>query len=477
MFIRTRRLTFLLLLCAMAASARAANLDGSSKEVGDAEAARLYREANQIVSNMSEGAYSYAYLQFYWKRAQSDIDRARRVYPDSPTAVALAKGELKVGPYELNYFKDRVLYNLELKHLGAFDDVNCAIFLYGLDPQRSDAARDRALEDIIEVLSRRQRWGEAWRFPVLAVHRPLLLHTMFRIAAFYDQADEVRRLIADTTAADRKAAGFDALQAEAIALLGKPREDLYRYVDAHPTDEVRQAALRGIVERALMIRHAEAVHASFTDSIQAVHEVVQRTALRDDVPAVAARLFQADPSGSAPLLAIYSAGTGVAPAPGAEEKAHTAYLRFLADGGQLDAVASYPEAHRLRGATARACQLEAIELLAEAGRTGDADRLRTAYAAAGAQAANQAAYAEFVGQMDSTEAPLVAREKSFSSLPITDPCVMATAIMEWSLTPNRSQRGATPWDAVIARFAGGFENLPLPKSAVVGDAASTLKPY
>jgi hypothetical protein len=42
---------------------------------------------------------------------------------------------------------------------------------------------------------------------------------------------------------------------------------------------------------------------------------------------------------------------------------------------------------------------------------------------------------------------------------------------------NRSQRGATPWDAVVARFAGGFDNLPKPKSAEVGDAASTLKPY
>ena len=65
----------------------------------------------------------------------------------------------------------------------------------------------------------------------------------------------------------------------------------------------------------------------------------------------------------------------------------------------------------------------------------------------------------------------------FSELPISDPCVMATAIMEWSLTPNRSQRGATPWDAVVTRFAGGFEKLPMPKSAAVGDAASTLKPY
>jgi len=79
--------------------------------------------------------------------------------------------------------------------------------------------------------------------------------------------------------------------------------------------------------------------------------------------------------------------------------------------------------------------------------------------------------------MDSVDLPLVARKSTFADLPISDPCVMATAIMEWALTPNRSQRGETPWDPVVTRFAGGFDNLPLPKSSVVGDAASTLKPY
>ena len=79
--------------------------------------------------------------------------------------------------------------------------------------------------------------------------------------------------------------------------------------------------------------------------------------------------------------------------------------------------------------------------------------------------------------MSSTEVPLVVKERTFAELPITDPCVMAVAIMDWSLTPNRSQRGATPWDAVVTKFSGGFENLPKPKSAAVSDAASTVKPY
>ena len=139
MLTRFRLLSLLALAPALLGPLEAENLDGSSPKAGNEEAARLYSEANDFVSSMAEGDYSYAYLQFYWKRAESNVDRVRRVYADSPTAQAMARGELKLGPYALDYFKDRVLYNLELKRLGALDDVNCAIFLYGRDAKRSDA--------------------------------------------------------------------------------------------------------------------------------------------------------------------------------------------------------------------------------------------------------------------------------------------------------------------------------------------------
>src|ERR1700685_1150416 len=191
---RYRLLSILAAALALTARGQVPNLDGSTPQVGNAEAVRLYAEANAYVTNMAEGQYSYSYLQFYWKRAQANVDRIRRVYPDPPPAAAMARGELKLGPYELGYFRERVLYNLELKQLGSFDDVNCAIFLYGLKENRSDAQRDEALERILEVLARRQRWGEALRFPVLAAHRPLLLRTIFRVAAFYDQPAIIKKM-------------------------------------------------------------------------------------------------------------------------------------------------------------------------------------------------------------------------------------------------------------------------------------------
>jgi hypothetical protein len=455
----------------------AVNLDGSPAAAGNAEAARLYTQGNDYVTTMSEGRYSYAYLQFYWKLAQSNVDRVRRVYADSPTARALARGDLKLGPYALDYFKERVLFNLERKRLGAFDDVNCAIFLYGLDAKRRDTPREEALSRILEVMARRQRWGEVMRFPVLEEHRPLLLRSIFHVAAVYDQKKLVENMLAAATSEEKRAAGFYPIMAEALVLLGKPRSELYQFVADHPEDAVRTSALRAVVERAVLIHRKEALHLSFADSIPDVHFAVQRTDVRDDVPAVAAQLFPGRPEAAAPALAVYNAAMGAPPGSGGSIDARLAYLRYLADAGRLEEVGSYARDEHLGAADQRACALKAVELYAEAGRMEEAERIRKELSSRGAGEADKAALAEFTGRMDSTEIRLVVREKTFAELPISDPCVLAVAIMDWSLSPNRSQRGATPWDAVVFKFAGGFDNLPVPESATVSDAASTLKPY
>jgi hypothetical protein len=240
---------------------------------------------------------------------------------------------------------------------------------------------------------------------------------------------------------------------------------------------VRRAALEGIIEREILIRRMGRLHVAFRDTIQTVHLVVQNTSTRDDVEAVALKLFNGDLDAAQPQLVAYLASQGKAPASADPAQAHEAYLQYLADSGRLADVATYVSDNSLSGEARRLCQLKAIEVYAEAGETSEAEAARRAFAPEFTPGADAAALAEFRGRMDSVDAPFEARRNSFADLPITDPCVMAVAIMEWSLTPNRSQRGATPWDAVIARYAGGFDNLPQPRSAVVGDAASTLKPY
>ncbi len=475
--IRIRLVSLLIAALAPAAPLLAVNPDGSSAEVGNAEASRLYSEANDYVSTMAEGGYSYAYLQFYWKHAQSNVDRVRRVYAGSPTAKAMARGELKLGPYPLDYFKERVLFNLERKRLGAFDDVNCAIFLYGLDEKRNDPIREQALSAILEVMARRQRWGEVMAFPVLDEHRALLLRSVFRVAADYSQKKIVDRMLREVSPAEQKAAGFDPIQAEALVLLGRPRTELYQFVADHPGDDVRTAALSAAVEREVLIRRMDSLHFPHGDSIPDIHFGVQHLELRDDVPAMALQLFPGRPEAAAPLLAAYDAALGNRPDHGAAAEAHLAYLRYLADAGRMDEVDAYARGRNLATGARRACELRTIELYAEAGRTDDAERVRKEFGASGAGESDQAALSEFIGRMNSTKLRLVVREKTFAEMPVSDPCVLAIAIMDWSLSPNRSQRGATPWDAIVTKLAGGFDNLPEPDSTTVSDAASAVKPY
>jgi len=474
---RFRLLSLVLPLVLAPISLEATNLDGSSAADGDAEAARLYSRANDYVMNLREGSYSYAYLQFYWKRAQANIDRIRHVYPDSPTAKALSRGDLKIGPYALDYFKDRVLYNLETKQLGAFEDVNCAIFLFSLDTKRSDAVRDRARLEIAEVLAHRQRWEEALRFPVPDDRRAQLLATIFRVAAFDDHPEIVEKIMRTTPQRWRDAAGFTAITAEAMALQGKPRSELYSFVGGHPQPDVRTAALRGVIERDQTIRRMALLRIPVGDSIKTSHYVVGNASLRENVPDAAAQIFSGDLDAAAPLLSVYYASTGRAPETAAPVEAHEAYLQYLFDSERMGDVETYVRDSNLGGEAKRACELKVIGLHAEEGEMPEAEKARKAFAADFSAGADEAALAELLGRLDMPDTPVVAYARTFADLPITDPCVLATAIMEWSMSPNRSQRGATPWDAVVQRFAGGFDNLPMPKSSAVRDAASSMKPY
>src|SRR5947209_5121080 len=93
-------LLLVVLLSALTTRAESPFGDGSSPAAGQAEAERLYERANDFVANISENDFSYSYLQFYWKRAQANLDRILRVYPTTPTALGLKNGTLKLGSFE-----------------------------------------------------------------------------------------------------------------------------------------------------------------------------------------------------------------------------------------------------------------------------------------------------------------------------------------------------------------------------------------
>ena len=438
-----------------------------------AEAKRLYDSARDYVVNINEGPHSYAYIQFHWKRSQANIERILRVYPATPTARSLATGQLKLGEFELAYFKDRVLSRLEEKRLAAYDAVNCAIFLYNFQENRWDDTRRAAYGRILEVLSQQKRWAEALRFPEREGERAFKAAAIFRVAARLEANDVVKQLLATTPDEDLPAT--HALLGEALALRGRSRNEILQLIEDSTSEVVKQGVLSGMIQREVAIQRAAALRVP-TKNIVIAGQPLQRPTVRDDIAATAQAFFPTPTAASAELLDSYRAALGARPALAAPTSVHLAYLEYLAAFEKFDELESYLAA-ALPAATRQPAALKAVELYAQAGRTADVARHRAPFITAGGALAQTVALAEFRGQMNSIEVPLTVHPTTFSDLPITDTSVLAQAIMEWSLTPNRSIRGAAPYDTVVQKFLPGYANIPAPKSDAVRDAASALKPY
>lgn len=440
----------------------------------DAEAQRLYDRANDYVKSITEDGYSYSYLQFHWKRSQANIDRILEVYPDTPTGKAVKSGQLKLGRYDLAYFRDRVLYRLEEKRLAASDYVYCAVFLTNLDDQRWDRPRVDAVLHIVEVLSRQKRWNEALKVPILDPYQFELRSTVFRVAARFEQDDLVKELLANT--AKDKLTATRAILGEALALRGRPRSEIAKLLDQDPADAVKLAILGGMIQREVQIQRAAQLRIP-TKNIRLAGDSLKRPEVRDDVTAVARTFFPTGQAAADELLAAYRAALGTKPTPTAPASVHVAYLEFVSAAEKFDELDGYLRDPAIPGEARRACELKLIELFAFAGRMADSDRYRAPYVGAGGAIADGAALAQFRGQINSTENPLIVREKTLAAVPIQDPCIVAQAMMEWRLTPNLAQRGAAPYDAIVRRFQPGFDHIPAAKSKQVSEAASALKPY
>ena len=475
---------FLIALAALfgAAASQAVAIDDSP----EGEAARLYSRANDYIRNIPEKDYSYAYIQFYWKRAEANLERVERVYPQTSTGQQLQSADAKVGPFALDYFKDRVLPRLEEKRIASFDAVNCAIFLYNLDEQRWDQTRLDAQQSILEVLARQKRWSEALAFPVRDQDRPAKISTIFKVAARYNQKKVVENLLTNATPEQQKLLWPDL--GEAMALNGTPRSEIAKLLDKHDGDDVKLAILAAMAHREIGIQRAATTKKDYKDGIQETHDSLTNLKVRDNVDSVARQFFPQGNAEAATILASYHAALGQKPAsdaPGAVHAGqkpasdapgavHAAYLDYLSSLARADSVTAYAKDLRLSSDDQRTVQLKLIELYAANNRDAEAQALLAQLSPSDADAG---AAAEAEGRMESEENILTIREKTFSSLPIKDPCVLAQVIMIWSLTPNRSIRGAAPWDSIVYKFEPGFDNLPLPKSKDVQNAASATNPY
>ncbi|MDX2187061.1 MAG: hypothetical protein SFV32_09015 [Opitutaceae bacterium] len=436
------------------------------------EAKRLFERAEAYVLNISEGEYSYGYLQFYWKRAQANFDRIVRVYPETAVAKSILSGDAKLGHFEPEYFRDRVLPRVEVKKLGAYDAVNCAILLQNLDQSRWDQRRLLAQDKIIEVLARQQRWNEALIFPVRNQEATRKLLTVYRIAAHFDQPKVTARL--REKADPQLLAQFASLDAEGIVYLGKPRELLDTLLKENASREVALAALRAIITRELLIENPPLKLSESTKGITTTHFALLNLEVRDNVRAFALKHFPPDDPQVAGELERWVAGQGREPRSNATHAVQAEYLTYLVRKRLFKEAESF----LLQSGTHPALDLRKMHIrrLAEAGEAGQARALLGTLALSGA-AADDAEFELFSGVMESFQVRLAVHPGTFADIPISDPCLLAAIIMDWSLTPNRLIRGAAPWDAVVFKYLPGFENLPLPESDEVGKAAAILKPY
>lgn len=431
----------------------------------DAEAARLYERADEFVKNVKEGPYSYSYIQFHWKRAGANIDRIVRAYPSSPTARRLSAGELKIGDFAPDYFKQRVLPRLEEKKVAAFDAVNCAIFLYTEETNTDVPGKKALLEDIILTLCRQTRWGEALGYPVLDDERGWLWNIVTRQAVIYRNDKLVDELV--TNAQDANQRMLLRTQAEGLGFRGETAEDLEKFISEHAElgAELRAAVFSGLVRRQKHIdraRQAGRPLKGLYDGVDGVQQLESEKPLADLAPFYATFPTPA-PEPVRVAYARYFAFLGNFEAARGLQVPESAYATDAMDWliGQERYADAIAFARRHGGAT-----VDLVFLLARAGRNDEA-------AAVLQQAGSAPAllFAETRGRLHSTVKPLVVRERTFADLPLKDPNLTGRLVCEWSLTPNRALRGATPWDAIVFKFAPGFENLPEPKDKNKVDAA------
>jgi hypothetical protein len=451
--------------------------DGATEAEGIAEARRLYDEAASYLNRIDEGPYSYAYIQFYWLNALGNLERILRVYDTTPTAAALRDGTLRAGPFDLEYFRDRVLPRLEEKRTYAVDDASCAVFLYNRDPMRFDETRRRAMEAIVEVLARRARWGEAFDFPVLDSDLPRRNDAIFRVAARQGSDDIVEQMLLAAEEDPARLIALNAMLGEAHALRGVPREEIAAFLDEHPEDAVKLGVLNGMVLREIEIQRAAALRRTIDPEtgINTPHFSVLRPEVRDDVAAVARTFFPAGNSQSDQLLAFYGAALGARPQPAAAAELHAAYVEHLGVLERFDEVQTHIVS--LAGERRTAAEFKAIEAFAFAGRKDLAEAQQATLVAREPGQADRIALALFRGEVNSPWVQFDTRPATLSSLSIEDPLILAEAIMTWSLAPNQRPRGAAPWDAVVLRYLPGWQNLPLPESEEVGNASRDVAPF
>ncbi len=197
----------------------------------EAEAKRLYERADLYVRKISEGAYSYEYINFHYLHAMANVDRVLTAFPDTEYGRKLKDGELKLGNFSVDYFRNTLLAQLGDMKEATESVVNCAIYLHTL-PEADKKETREALGLILETLCRLVRSDEALIFPVVPENALYARETIVRVMTRDLQKDVALGLVQSADPGDQ--AVLAAAYGEGMAVGGLKLDGLNEWAGTYP---------------------------------------------------------------------------------------------------------------------------------------------------------------------------------------------------------------------------------------------------
>lgn len=440
--------------------------------VREAEAQRLYERANQFVKKIGEGEYSYDYINFHYNQALKNVDRIFSAYPDTAVGQKLRRGELMLGKFTLDHFRNAVLAQLGDMKEATESVVNCAIYLHTL-PEASRPESREALGLILETLCRLVRSDEALIFPTLPEDKTFATETIIRTVSRYLQEGISLSLVqaaADTPEQPILAGAY----LEGLAVGGLKFENLEDLTERFksPTRLVELGVLRGMIEREGQVyrdqydkvkKERERAALQAAKQTGKTPEQPKEAPVRYDVAAYYAAKFGRDP-----LPAAVTALAGFKALQGQLDAARSLVSK-LDDSAKIAVLGAYYEhlglvgqltgkekIHRQFGLSpdgvARA-QLKLVEFLSQNAKYAEADALQAAGTAEFPAFRDHFIRARWRGRFYSREELFYLDAKTIPNMEIKDPAICAEVLLDWFLSPNRLLRGSS-WggDAIIFKY-------------------------
>jgi len=430
----------------------------------EAEARRLYERADLYVRKIAEGEYSYEYINFRYLQAMANVDRVLTAYPDTEYGQKLKRGELKLGKFSLDYFRNTLLVQLGDMKEATESVVNCAIYLHTLpDANRTEARGALAL--VLESLCRMVRSDEALIFPTLPEDSTFAREAIVRTMTRYLQKDVALSLVQGAEPADQPV--LAAAYGEGMAVGGLKLPELNEWASnyATPGKLVEIGILKGMIER------EGNIYRDTYDQVKRKREEDARKAalesgkelpkpkeppVRYDVAAYDRETFGEHPPAEAvALLAGFDALQGNldqarARVAGQSESAMVNVIgNYYEHLGLTGALTGSEDLHRKAGLSpdgVARCQLKLVEFLSQNANYAAADALETSGMAEFPAFHDQFIRNRMRGVFYSRTELFYLNAKPIPALGIKDPAVCAEVLLDWFLAPNKLLKGSS-WGA------------------------------